>query len=77
MTVEVAVTFEFETRPALTYRGTVSGAKVTTCVSRAVQVARTNLRPQGWRSVVVVVSGRVDAPNADHEATVDADAVHG
>jgi hypothetical protein len=58
MTITFACTFEFETRPPLTHRGTVAASQVATCVSRATRQAQKALRPQGWTSVVVVVLGR-------------------
>ena len=66
MTVTYVVTFEFDTRPPLTHRGTVAASSAATCVSRAVKVAQRTLRPVNWRSVVCVLLERLgEAPEAD------------
>ena len=57
MTVEFCVTFEFESRPALTLRGTVAASSAATCVARATRNAQQVLRPVNWRSVVCVLLG--------------------
>jgi hypothetical protein len=48
MRVEYSVTFEFESRPALTHRGTVAASTGATCVARATRAAQKALRPVGW-----------------------------
>lgn len=56
MTCDVAVTFEFETRPPETTR--VLGIKATaphTIAAKAMRVARKELRPVNWTSAVVVL----------------------
>lgn len=58
MTTHYAVTFEFETRPPLTHRGTVAGAQAATCVARAVRNAQRALRPVSWSSLVCVLLER-------------------
>jgi hypothetical protein len=62
MTVTYAVTFEFDTRPPVTHRGTVAASQVATCVARATRMAKKALRPVGWTSLVVVLLERVQAP---------------
>jgi hypothetical protein len=65
-TVRYVVTFEFDTRPPLTHRGTIAASSAATCASRAVRVAQQALRPVNWRSVVCVLLERLgDAPQAD------------
>jgi hypothetical protein len=58
LTLTYAVTFEFDTRPPLTHRGTIAASQVATCVSRAMKQAATALRPRGWRSVVCLLEKR-------------------
>ena len=64
MTGSVAVTFEFETRPPQTWRGTVSGPGARALVSRAVVVAKKALKPRNWTSLVVCILERGDAEDA-------------
>lgn len=65
MTVRYAVTFEFDTRPPMTHRGTVAGTAAATCVARATRIAQKALRPVGWSSAVCVLAGRVDPAPPD------------
>lgn len=65
MKVRYAVTFEFETRPPITHRGTVVAASGATCVARAVRSAQTALRPKNWTSLVCVLLERYEAPSAE------------
>lgn len=63
MAVRYSVTFEFDTRPPVTARGTVTAASGATCVSRATKQAQKALRPVGWTSLVCVLLERLpDAP---------------
>ena len=55
MTATFAVTFEFETTPPLTTRGTVSASQMPTCVARAARKAMQEHPGQSWRSLVVVL----------------------
>ncbi len=65
MTVQYAVTFEFETRAPLTHRGTVTARREHVCAARAIKTARVALRPVNWTSLVCVLLERV--PDAtDH-----------
>ena len=57
MTVQYAVTFEFESRPAVTHRGTVGASSGATCVARATRIAQRALRPVNWTSLVCVAPG--------------------
>lgn len=59
LTCKVAVTFEFDTRPPVTWRGTVQGRAAQTIVHRAVMVARKELRPMAWSSLVCCVLERL------------------
>lgn len=58
MTVSYSVTFEFDTRPPVTHRGTVVAASTGTGTRRAVQEAQKVLKPVGWSSVVCVLDRR-------------------
>jgi len=59
MTVNYAVTFEYDTKPPLTHRGQVAASSVPTCVARAVRTSQKALRPGTWSSVVCVLLERV------------------
>jgi hypothetical protein len=74
MTVHYVVTFEFETRSPVTARGTIAGAKASTCVSRAVKDAQRALRPSGWTSLVCVLLDRLETTA---EVTSEASATPG
>jgi hypothetical protein len=58
MTVVFAVTYEFATRPPLTFRGTVTAGREHVCAARAIKLARTALAPVNWTSVVCVLLER-------------------
>lgn len=73
MTVTYAVTFEFETRPPLTHRGTVSAWAPSTCARLAVKDAQTILKPVNWTSMVCVLRERV--PDATDPVTDSPDEV--
>jgi hypothetical protein len=64
MTVRYAVTFEFDTRPPLTHRGTIAASSGATCAARAMRTAQRALRPVNWSSAVCVLLERLpdDAP---------------
>lgn len=64
MIAQYAVTFEFDTLPPLTHRGTVVAAAPGTCVRRAVEAAQKPLRPVNWSSLVVVLLERAGEPDA-------------
>jgi hypothetical protein len=55
MTLDYSVSFEFETRPPLTHRGTVAATSAGTCAARAMRHAQKALRPIGWTSVVCLL----------------------
>jgi len=61
MTVNYSVTFEFDTRPPVTHRGTVTAWQPSTCCARAVKEAKAALRPVAWNSMVCVLLDRVDS----------------
>jgi hypothetical protein len=71
MTVRYSVTFEFDLRPPLTHKGTVSGGQPHVCVARATKAAHKALRPVNWSSLVCVLLERLDATDevnpADHQ----------
>lgn len=69
MTCQYAVTFEFDTRPPITHRGTVEGWSASTCTRRAVKDAQKALKPFGWTSMVCCLLERLDTPmRADDRA---------
>jgi hypothetical protein len=51
---EMAVTFEFEVRAPVTWRGEVEAATLGKALGVAMRQARGVLRPVGWRSFVCV-----------------------
>ena len=59
MTVKYAVTFEFDTQPPKTHRGTVAASSGATCVARAVRESQKALRPVGWSSMNCVLLERL------------------
>jgi len=59
MRVRYAVTFEFDTRPPLTHRGTIAASSTATCVARATRIAQRILRPVNWTSAVCVLLERL------------------
>jgi hypothetical protein len=50
-----SVSFEFDTRPAVTLKGTVDAGQPHVGASRAIKTAKKALRPINWRSVVCVL----------------------
>lgn len=60
MTVEYAVTFEFEQQPPITHRGTVTATEAGTCSARAVKEAMKVHKGLRWSSLVVVLLERLD-----------------
>lgn len=76
MTVRYAVTFEFDTRPPITLRGTVAGTAAATCVARATRIAQKALKPVGWSSMNCVLLERLgtsegETPDPAEEAPAD------
>lgn len=55
MTLTYAVTFENDTGLPETVRGTVTGSNEGTCVRRALQDAKKQVKHFHWSSIVVVV----------------------
>ena len=55
MTAIYAVSFEFETKPPLTFRGEASASGMPTLVARAARIAKREAGRQTWSSVVVVI----------------------
>ena len=65
MRTAFAVTYEFQTLPPVTHKGTVFGSTGATCVARATREAQAALRPVGWSSMVCVLLERLpDEPDA-------------
>jgi hypothetical protein len=55
MTAKWAVSFEFQTKPPLTFRGEVSASGMPTLVARAARTAMRQAGRQIWSSVVVLI----------------------
>ena len=68
MRAKCAVTFEFDRRAPVTWRGEVSAFGVQTLVSRAVKQAKRDLHPARWSSMNVVVLERLDEEEEQDEA---------
>lgn len=62
MTCHCAVTYEFETRPPETWRGTAKGWGEHTVMQRAMALAKRALRPVAWSSVACVILDRTGEP---------------
>jgi len=58
MKAKCSVTFEFLINPSLTWRGELSATAASTIVSRAVRLAKKELKPNNWSSLVVVILER-------------------
>lgn len=75
MIAKCAVTFEFEMRAPLTWRGEVEATNVWTIVGRATRLAVKELRPRSWSSVVCVILERAgDEDTSSEESNKDMDA---
>jgi hypothetical protein len=68
MRVKYAVTFEFDLRPPLTYKGIVEAGQPHVCCARAVKEAKAALRPINWSSMVCVLLERLDGAEDESEA---------
>ena len=62
MTVRYVVTFEFDSAPPITHRGTVRATTAATCFARAVRSATTAHPGLHWSSLVCVLLERVPDP---------------
>ncbi len=71
MTVRYSVTFEFDLRPPLTHRGTVSGGRAATCVARATREAQEALRPVNWSSMVCVLLERTETEDRQESDAIE------
>ena len=60
-TFQAAVCFEFDQAPPITYRGAVLASRVRTGASMALRNAEVALKPDRWRSVVVLLTRAPDA----------------
>jgi hypothetical protein len=60
MHCKVSVTFEFEERQPMTWRGEVKAINPETIMGRATREARKNLKPKNWSSAVCVILERLD-----------------
>lgn len=60
MTVKYAVSFEFDIKPPVTARGTVSGGSASACVARATRAAVKANPGLRWTSLVCVLLERID-----------------
>ena len=61
MTIRYAVTFEFETQPPMTHRGTVTASSMPTCFARAAKAAVKAHPGRTWSSMVCVLLERVES----------------
>ena len=62
MKAQCEVTFEFQLKAPLTWKGTIEGIAASTVISRAVRVAKKELRPNNWSSLIVVILERDNNP---------------
>lgn len=58
MQAQCAVTFEFQMRPPVTWKGTVDGFSAATIMRRATDTAQKALSPRNWSSAVCVILER-------------------
>jgi hypothetical protein len=66
--VRYQVTFEFETSPPKTHRGTVAASSMPTCFARAAREAAKAHPGLRWTSMVCVLLERLDTPVAAGQA---------
>ena len=64
MRATVSVSFEFMERAPVTWRGELIGIRPETIFYRAIKLARRELKPINWSSVVCVILERVDVTEA-------------
>lgn len=60
MTVNYSATFEFDLKPPMTHRGTVTATSMPTCLARAGRAAMKVFPKTKWTSMVVVLLERVE-----------------
>jgi len=58
MIAKCAVTFEFESRPPETWRGSIEGGSAAAIVRRATDAAAKELKPRLWTSMVCCILDR-------------------
>jgi hypothetical protein len=75
MQVRYAVTFEFDTQPPITHRGTVAASTMPTCFARAARDAVRAHPGLKWSSMACVLLERLDAATDDVAPGRDADAL--
>ena len=73
MKTNCAVSFEFTTRPPLTWRGQIEGFAPHTIMHRAVNTAMKDLQPRSWSSVSAVILDRDDTPEGGEGVALGAD----
>jgi len=74
MRVAYAITFEFDTQPPITHRGTIAAATMPTCFARAARAAVTAHPGLHWRSMVCVLLERLpDGDTAEGQSTENPD----
>jgi hypothetical protein len=73
MQVRYAVTFEFDSQPPITHRGTVAASTMPTCFARAARDAVRAHPGLKWSSMVCVLLERLDAATADAVEPLRAD----
>lgn len=72
MKARCSVTFEFDKRPPLTWRGETAAGSAHTLVAKAVKAAKRELRPINWQSLVAVVLERLDEGEETDHGEADA-----
>jgi hypothetical protein len=76
-TWEYSVSFEFDLRPVLTYKGTVTASSYGNLVARATKAAQKALRPVNVRSLVCVLLERLDVPKEPSDESLETRGVEG
>jgi hypothetical protein len=66
-TWQYSVSFEFDLRPVLTHKGTVTASSYGNLVARATKAAQKALKPTRVRSLVCVLLERLDSPSETAE----------
>ncbi len=67
MKAKCAVTFEFESRAPLTWRGETKGASAATICRRAIAIAAKELQPRNWSSMNCCILERDNVKSEEEE----------
>lgn len=68
MKAKCSVTFEFPTRPGLTWKGEMIGTTPAAVVRRATEQASKELKPRNWSSLVCVILERDDVEPEEQDS---------